>query len=639
MVPATASLASEPTSPDQMGLQATKAASKAKKKKTPKPKAVKSLKAASKAAGKAKVIWKASKVKGLKKQTYTVRYSYHKNMKKSKTKTVKKKGVVLSKLKQGKKVYIQVRTNAKYGKKTLHSAWSAKKAVTVKKKKTSVKWTRYYGDSAYATMTSVVEAGWKKSKYAVVVTSDNYLDGLAASALAGKGKAPILYAHNNHLGQQTGNILKRLEPKRVFVIGDEDVIWGRVCDRIERYGAEVVRLSGETAADTAVAIAKRVKSKSKTCFVVSDEGYRQAMCAIPYAYSHKSNIFYSEHSGKSISKDTLRMIKKGHYENVVLIGSRNAVSSTVANKIKRVTTGSVKRICGKTVYDTYVKFAKWAVKHGASKKYVGFTTLGDYRDGIVGGAVTGLKNGVLLAADGGNVSKAKAYVKKTRASMRRGLIFGDGDAVPSDVARTLRRTTKSIRVYLEKADEVQDTIGDGMCITRRSVLEALEPHQDDSYYLGTWFSSNSTSEWNNIWPYGNPRSDGYVGMNCAGWVARALMDAGADMDGLRSCSWTDPSRGVSGAASWRDYAWRNGYVAYHYNYLRDLFDSGDAERGDVILRYPAAGLGSGMDTHLMIYWGTEVGENLVWHQLPNGNHIEDHYADGSGWDWYLLKID
>lgn len=103
------------------------------KKKTPKPKKVSAVKLSSKKVGKAAISWKTSKLKGLKKQTYTVRYAYNKSMKNAKTKTVKTKSATLTKLKQGKKLYVQVRTNARYGKKTLHSAWSGVKAVKVKK--------------------------------------------------------------------------------------------------------------------------------------------------------------------------------------------------------------------------------------------------------------------------------------------------------------------------------------------------------------------------------------------------------------------------------------------------------------------------------------------------------------------------
>lgn len=106
----------------------------AKKKATPKPNKVRSLKVASNKAGKATITWKApKKVKGVKVKSYTVRYAYNKAMKSAKTKTVKTKKLTLSKLKQGKKLYVQIRTNAKYGKKTVRSGWSNVKAVKVKK--------------------------------------------------------------------------------------------------------------------------------------------------------------------------------------------------------------------------------------------------------------------------------------------------------------------------------------------------------------------------------------------------------------------------------------------------------------------------------------------------------------------------
>ena len=91
-----------------------KIAGKATSKTTPTPSKATSVKLASKSAGKAKLTWKASKVKGLTNQTYTVRYSYDKAMKNAKTKTVKAKSFNLSKLKKSKKLYAQVRVNAKY---------------------------------------------------------------------------------------------------------------------------------------------------------------------------------------------------------------------------------------------------------------------------------------------------------------------------------------------------------------------------------------------------------------------------------------------------------------------------------------------------------------------------------------------
>ena len=66
---------------------------------------------------------------------YQIQYSLKKNMKSSKTKTVKganKKGVTVKKLKKGKKYYVRIRAYKTINGKKQYSNWSAKKTVKVK---------------------------------------------------------------------------------------------------------------------------------------------------------------------------------------------------------------------------------------------------------------------------------------------------------------------------------------------------------------------------------------------------------------------------------------------------------------------------------------------------------------------------
>lgn len=87
------------------------------------------------------VKWAKPSKSNLKQTTgYQVRYSMEKSMKGAKTKTVKasssagkKCSLKLSKLKGGKKYYVQIRTYKKVGGKTYYSSWSKAKTVKVKK--------------------------------------------------------------------------------------------------------------------------------------------------------------------------------------------------------------------------------------------------------------------------------------------------------------------------------------------------------------------------------------------------------------------------------------------------------------------------------------------------------------------------
>ena len=104
----------------------------------PKATSVKKLKAAKRGFT---VIWKKPSKAALKQTTgYQVRWSLKKSMKGAKTKTVKATTVAgkkctlkISKLKGGKKYYVQVRTYKKASGKTYYSSWSKAKAVKTKR--------------------------------------------------------------------------------------------------------------------------------------------------------------------------------------------------------------------------------------------------------------------------------------------------------------------------------------------------------------------------------------------------------------------------------------------------------------------------------------------------------------------------
>lgn len=81
-----------------------------------------------------KVVWKKKSKKWV--SGYQVRWSTKKTMKNAKKITVRNPGktsVKITKLKRGKKYYVQIRTFKKIGKKTYCSPWSKAKAVKTKK--------------------------------------------------------------------------------------------------------------------------------------------------------------------------------------------------------------------------------------------------------------------------------------------------------------------------------------------------------------------------------------------------------------------------------------------------------------------------------------------------------------------------
>lgn len=73
--------------------------------------------------------------KSFKNDGYQIKYSLKKNMKPSKTKTVKsanKISLTAKKLKKNKKYYVQIRSYKTINGKKYYSSWSAKKTVKIK---------------------------------------------------------------------------------------------------------------------------------------------------------------------------------------------------------------------------------------------------------------------------------------------------------------------------------------------------------------------------------------------------------------------------------------------------------------------------------------------------------------------------
>ena len=82
------------------------------------------------------------------------------------------------------------------------------------------------------------------------------------------------------------------------------------------------------------------------------------------------------------------------------------------------------------------------------------------------------------------------------------------------------------------ADE--PTRGDVLGITRQQFVSSVEANWSSVYegtpYEGWYLNEQPYPSWNDgmFWPRGNPSPTGHVGMNCGGFVSRALTDAGAD---------------------------------------------------------------------------------------------------------------
>lgn len=169
----------------------------------------------------------------------------------------------------------------------------------------------------------------------------------------------------------------------------------------------------------------------------------------------------------------------------------------------------------------------------------------------------------------------------------------------------------------------------------RSIVNELEAHEYDSFYLGTPYHPGHF--WSGemdpcMHPNGSPGKNGYVGMNCTGFVAVAFQRCGANIDKISAMG---GSAGYTNACNWFEFAKRNGVEYYGFFSIQSLLDSGRAEKGDIIYCEPNWNL-SGADCHIGFFWGDTPTTNTFWHQMEV-NKISHIYSGTPAIRYYLIK--
>lgn len=180
-----------------------------------------------------------------------------------------------------------------------------------------------------------------------------------------------------------------------------------------------------------------------------------------------------------------------------------------------------------------------------------------------------------------------------------------------------------------------DTSGSVLGVSRQRLLKQLISHENDSYYLGTRYNT-SLNPVNCTYPNGEPRSDGFTGMNCGGFVSHAYAKAGGDLSKIANNQSNSPWPGGPGRGSfcnayrWYGYAIDSGATVLQFNSVSELLASGKARKGDLVFFYPFNPYST--DCHIGFFWGDTPYENRFWHSFGGmGNSISGFVSDGPSW--------
>lgn len=185
--------------------------------------------------------------------------------------------------------------------------------------------------------------------------------------------------------------------------------------------------------------------------------------------------------------------------------------------------------------------------------------------------------------------------------------------------------------YFNASGAWLNTSGSVLGVNRSSLVNWLMSHENDGYYRGTRYDTHLSQE-TCMYPKGDPRWDGYTGMNCGGFVSHAYMKAGGNLAPIAAEQSHSPWSGGPGrggcvnAYRWYGYAIDSCANVTYFNSIDELLRSGLARKGDIVFFNPYNPYAD--DSHIGFFWGNSPSENLFWHSDGYGNRISGLTALG-----------
>lgn len=194
--------------------------------------------------------------------------------------------------------------------------------------------TEIIGTDRYETAAKIAD---KMGYYdtAILVNGDKSLsDGLSASSLAGKEKAPILLVKQNTIPKET--LTRALKAKKIYIIGGTAAISEDVEKQLA--GKEIVRVDGKNRVETSEKVAKLVGNYDEAFIVNGNTGEADAISVSSVAAKNQAPILLT--NGKTSTHS-----KKTGVEYYV-VGGDAVVSDSIVSEF------DAERISGSNRYET-----------------------------------------------------------------------------------------------------------------------------------------------------------------------------------------------------------------------------------------------------------------------------------------------
>lgn len=300
---------------------------------------------------------------------------------------------------------------------------------------------RVGGQNRYLTSVYISKQFKPGVPVAYVATGNDYPDALAAASVAGAQKSPVLLTEKSRVSPDVIAELKRLQPKRIVVVGGEGVVSKAVFNQLKStsgFTNNVVRKAGSNRYATAVAVAQDAyPGKNQVIFVASGEDFPDALAASSAAAYLGGPVLLT--TKDKLSDETWQAISKFQPKRIVFVGGPGVISDKALSKAAQ-TGAAIDRLGGKNRFDTARSLAE-SVWTGKTPALAVVANGMNFPDALAGAAYAGAKGGpVMLTLPGTLPSETATALTKTKP---KSVMVSGGKGVVSDPVKSqIAKVTK-----------------------------------------------------------------------------------------------------------------------------------------------------------------------------------------------------
>jgi putative cell wall-binding protein len=211
---------------------------------------------------------------------------------------------------------------------------------------------RLSGQSRYATAAAISQGTFTaKGGVVFLASGETFPDALSAGPAAAKKSSPILLTAKDELPPETVSELRRLAPKRIYILGGELTVSPQVEADASAYAGSVIRLAGRDRYQTGVSISQQLWTTADTVYVASGTMYPDALSGGALAARDGAPVLLSDgaHLPEAIEVELRRL----QPTRVVLLGGELTLSADVQNEVMQVSpSATVSRLHGRDRYET-----------------------------------------------------------------------------------------------------------------------------------------------------------------------------------------------------------------------------------------------------------------------------------------------